>query len=289
MVKRLFVCLTLIGITFHFSFAQTLSNQEENELNSLLKKVKPKKLKASPIKNYENLANPIQKIKELRLQNQGQWTIPSEFETPILFALSYYPELRDVNILFLRGNIKTTMACRPTPASLLRRNKRDYQITIDTDAEGEGILLKDAPLNAQIGVIGHELAHIVDYENRSSMNIANLAIDYARGHYPPRFEKSIDLLTIQRGLGWQLYDWSFFVLYQSKASKNYKEFKKNTYLTPNEIKAEMKNLRIYDAISYRPWWKTDILIEIWGVCIGVCLSFTFIPDFRNFALRKIKA
>lgn len=289
MVKRLFVCLSLVGITFHFCLAQTLSNQEKNELNSLLKKVKPKKLRASPIKNYENLINPIQKIKELRSQNQGQWTIPSEYETPIFVALSYYPELQDIYIHFISGNIKTTMACRPTPASLLRRNKRDYQITIDTDAEGEGILLKDVPLNAQIGVIGHELAHIIDYENRSSINIANLAIDYARGHYPPSFEKSIDLLTIQRGLGWQLYDWSYFVLYQSKASKEYKNFKKNTYLTPNEIKAEIKKLNIYDSISYKPWWKTDILIEIWGVCIGVCLSFSFIPNFRKLALQKLKS
>ena len=48
-------------------------------------------------------------------------------------------------------------------------------------------------------------------------------------------QKEIDLKTIQRGLGWQLYDWSNFVLNDSNADAKYKEFKKETYMTPESI------------------------------------------------------
>lgn len=172
-------------------------------------------------------------------------SIPKEFEKQILTALSYYPELKDCQIEFIRGNIKTTMACRPTSKSLTRRYNREYTITIDNNDEGQGILLENVPYNAQIGVIGHELAHILDYENRSSVSIAGLGVDYARGNYPPEFEKQIDELTISRGLGWQLHDWADYVLNKSNASKNYKDFKRKIYLTPEEVKSRISKSSIY--------------------------------------------
>ena len=49
-------------------------------------------------------------------------------------------------------------------------------------------------------------------------------------------------MTIKRGLGWQLYNWSFYVLYESDAKLEYKEFKKTIYLEPEEI-SEIINKR----------------------------------------------
>ena len=60
---------------------------------------------------------------------------------------------------------------------------------------------------------------------------------YTDNKRKPLFEKEIDCATIQRGLGWQLYDWAVFsMITNTYATEEYKEFKKKTYLRPDEIK-----------------------------------------------------
>lgn len=267
------------------SYAQHLTKQEKKQLSEVLSK---SKVMIKPIKSYTPNTISSDKLTEIKLELGSNKSIPKEFEKQILTALSYYPELKDLHIEFIRSNIKTTMACRPTTASLTKRYNREYIITIDNDDEGQGITLGEVPYNAQIGVIGHELGHILDYENRSSVNIAGLGVDYATGHYPPDFEKGVDKLAIKRGLGWQLLDWSDFVLNKSKASKEYKDFKRKTYLTPEEIKKQIEQNEIYGAALKKGFWRNDFLIEVWGVCLGLCLSFVFQSDFRNLVLKHLK-
>lgn len=281
-MRILFILSCIISL---HSYAQNLSKQEQKQLSEALSK---SKFTFKPVKNYTSNTIPSEKLTEIKLELGANKSIPKEFEKQILTALSYYPELKDLHIEFIRSNIKTTMACRPTTASLTRRYNREYVITIDNDNEGQGITLDDVPYNAQIGVIGHELGHILDYENRSSTNIASLGIDYATGHYPSNFEKGVDKLTIKRGLGWQLYDWSDFVLNKSKASKEYKEFKRRTYLTPEEIKQQIEQNSFYGAALKKGFWRNDFMIEIWGVCLGLCLSFIFQSDFRKLVLKRFK-
>jgi hypothetical protein len=279
MKKTLFIFLLLS----HHSFSQKMSKEEQNQLSEALNKAKTY---AKPVKIYTKRCLSSEKLVTFRASYGKNKTIPKEFEEQTFIALSYYPELKDTHIDFVRTNIKTTMACRPATGSLLRRYNREYIITIDNDDEKKGVILDDVTFNAQVGVIGHELAHIVDYENRGTGNIAKLGIDYATGHYPPEFEKSIDRLTIQRGLGWQLFDWADFVLNKSKASKEYKEFKRKSYLTPEEIKKEIDSNKQYQASANKGFWKNDFMIEIWGVCLGICVSFIFQSDFRRLTLNK---
>ncbi|MDT8282775.1 MAG: hypothetical protein RQ982_08185, partial [Gammaproteobacteria bacterium] len=35
----------------------------------------------------------------------------------------------------------------------------------------KGLLLSDVPFNAQVGIIGHELAHVIDYEEKTAMGV----------------------------------------------------------------------------------------------------------------------
>jgi hypothetical protein len=271
-------------ISLH-SYAQHLSKQEQKQLSDVLDK---SKVTVKPIKIYTPITISNDKLTEIKLELGSQKSIPKEFEKQILTALSYYPELKNIHIEFIRSNIKTTMACRPTTASLTKRYNREYIITIDNDNESQGIILDDVPYNAQIGVIGHELGHIVDYESRSSVNIAGLGVNYATGHYSHDFEKGVDKLAIKKGLGWQLHDWADFVLNKSKASKEYKEFKRKTYLTPQEIKQEISKDRQYNFAYSNGFWKNDFMIEVWGVCFGLCISFIFQSDFRKLVLKHLK-
>lgn len=259
-------------------YAQQLSPQQQKQLSTLIGSQPTSIFKATKRFTDKMLSDKV--LSEMKTRFGKGKIIPKQFEKQILTALSFYPELKDCNIEFIRSNIKTTMACRPSTGSLLKRYNRDYIITIDSDSEGQGIVLENVPFNAQIGVIGHELAHIVDYEHRTATSIAKLGLDYAKGDYPPSYEKEIDKLTIKKGLGWQLYDWSDYVLNQSKASKEYKEFKRKSYLTPEEIRKELLLDSQYHSSIHKPFWRNDFLIEVWGVCLGVCLAFIFQADFR---------
>ncbi len=162
-----------------------------------------------------------------------------------LIALSFYPELKDVKVRFKRQNIKTTMQARPTNTSILDgKKKRVYIIYIDTKIKNKkGVDITHAPFNAQIGILGHELAHISDYESCTNAGIMRFGLDYLDKKKKQNIEHYTDLITISHGLGWQLYDWSKFVFDESGANPKYLKFKAKYYLEPEEIKAAIEEAK----------------------------------------------
>jgi hypothetical protein len=170
-----------------------------------------------------------------------------EFKEPALIALSYYPELKDVNIDFKYSDEATTMAARPSPLSLFS-SERKYLILINNSRDFEGILLEDVPFNAQIGIIGHELAHIADYNNHNLWGIAGIYFRYLDIQRRALFEKEIDKATIERGLGWQLYDWATYsILANNGSSDDYRVFKEETYMHPERIEQVISYISKYEG------------------------------------------
>lgn len=162
---------------------------------------------------------------------------PKNFELPFLVALSYFPDLIGKNIIFKSRNINTTLNARPNFSSLLfsKKQNRTYVIRINNSFKDSIISLNNVPFNAQVGVFAHELSHFTDYNSRSFFGIIGRGFAYFSKKSKAKFEKEIDAKTIERGLGWQLYAWSEYIQNQSNATVNYKEFKRNIYLTPVEI------------------------------------------------------
>lgn len=161
-------------------------------------------------------------------------TYPIEYEEQFLIALSHYPQLKDVTINLIFDKERTTMSARPKISSLFCKNRK-YNIRINSAESFKGILLSEVPFNAQIGVIGHELAHIVDYEQKTFGQIIATGIGYLSRKYKRKLEHRIDLETIKQGLGWQLFDWAEFSMNEDNASKKYIRFKKRIYMSPEKI------------------------------------------------------
>ncbi len=176
-------------------------------------------------------------IDRLRKRFGQNKTIPKKHELSILLALSYYPELIGVKIVFKDSKISTTLNARPTTLSLLFRKKqhRKYIVRINTKQKDSLVTLNEVPFNAKIGLFGHEFNHFIDYERLNLFGVMKRLFSYTNKKSKEKFEKEIDLMTIKRGLGWQLYDWSFYVLNRSDAKIKYKAFKKLIYLEPEEI------------------------------------------------------
>ncbi|MDA3882904.1 MAG: hypothetical protein PF481_06445 [Bacteroidales bacterium] len=187
---------------------------------------------------YIDSSQYVSKIDSLNdLYGENKVLLP-EYKLVILIALSYYPELSDADIVFTEKKISTTLNSRPNLFSLpfKHRNKRSYIIRINNQKRDSVIHLLSAPFNAKVGVFAHELAHIVDYESRNIFRLFSRLLDYVTPKSKAKYEKEIDTIVIERGLGWQLYDWAYFVLRHSHATRSYKKFKRSIYLTPQEIR-----------------------------------------------------
>lgn len=168
--------------------------------------------------------------------------IPEVYATQFYTAISYYPELDSLRIKVKDAHISSSLNARPTPMSLIFRKKtnRKYIIRVNIKEGDSTVLLKDSPLDAQIGVFGHELAHIVDYNHRSFGGVMKRLFSYSTIEGKEAYEKEIDAKTISVGLGEELYAWAYFVLYVSTGKSQYKDYKRRVYLEPHEIKELLK-------------------------------------------------
>lgn len=167
---------------------------------------------------------------------------PERYQSSIYIAIQAFPELWDSEISIKEKKLITTMNAQPTVGSLFFKNrkKRKFVIRINKLEKDSIIHFSNVPHNGQIGVFAHEMNHFCDYQNLSFFGVTGrlfaLLGKESRGNY----EKSIDLKTIEKGFGWQMYDWTNYVFHESNATVKYKEFKRKHYLTPDEIKKIME-------------------------------------------------
>jgi len=177
------------------------------------------------------------KLDSLRDVCSHNKTILPEYELQILSALSYYPELDSTKIIFKEAKIKASLNARPTVGSILfrRRSKRKYVIRIKPNTGDSVATLSEVGFNGAVGVLGHELNHIVDYSNRGFFGILGRMFNYGSKKGKQKYENEIDRMTIEKGLGWQLHDWEDYVLNKSNAKAKYKVYKRSVYYTPEEI------------------------------------------------------
>ncbi|MCC6724625.1 MAG: hypothetical protein IT258_08950 [Saprospiraceae bacterium] len=190
--------------------------------------------------NYETVADAKKRFKNVI-------GVEADHEEAIYLALAYYPELAETPIEFVFKPIGTTMSTRPAFGSFFKRSgNRTYQIFINNKPDFDGILFGQIPFNGRVGIVAHELAHLLDYECRSSWGLAGVGIKFLNRRGRSSFEKTIDLLTIHKGLGWQLRDWAHCSMGGCPgATPEYQAFKRSNYLSAEEVVKEIEKLDIY--------------------------------------------
>ena len=167
--------------------------------------------------------------------------VPDAIWRETYIALSHYPELKDtpIEIRFKKNIKKSFMQAQPKIGGLLKnRKKRSYFIFINETfkIEDEIFDVTSVPSEVLIGWIGHELGHIMDYQDRSAADLVWFGVKYLTSkNYIKEAEKAADTYAVNHGLGEQIIATKNFIIHHSKLSDNYKDRIQELYLSPEEI------------------------------------------------------
>ncbi len=171
----------------------------------------------------------------------AQHIIPDSINNHVTTALSYYPELASTNIEFkFKKNIKkSTMQARPTFGSFFRSRKhRRYVILISEKFKisNEEFRTRDIPRDIFIGWIGHELGHIMDYQDRDKLNLIWFGIKYVLSdNHIVEAERAADSYAVNHGMEDFILKTKDFILNHAEITQSYKDRIQKYYLSPEEI------------------------------------------------------
>ena len=171
----------------------------------------------------------------------SQSTIPESIRDEIQTALSFYPELKEtsINFEFKKKIKKSTMQAQPSFGSFFKRKgKRSYNIYISetVNISGEVFYTKNMPKDVLIGWIGHELGHVMDYRNRSNLNLIWFGLKYILSDsHIAEAERAADTYAVKSGMEKYILITKDFILNQANIDKEYIARIKRYYLSPEEI------------------------------------------------------
>ncbi|WP_257014044.1 hypothetical protein [Winogradskyella undariae] len=171
----------------------------------------------------------------------AQHIIPEDIKDNVETALQYYPQLEHTKIEFrFKKNIKkSTMQAQPVLSSFFKsRKNRSYVILISekfqiADKEFSTRHIPDAIF---IGWIGHELGHVMDYQNRSKLNLVWFGLKYLLSqNHIIEAERAADSFAVAHGMEGYILKTKDFILNHADITQSYKDRIIKYYLSPEEI------------------------------------------------------
>jgi len=181
--------------------------------------------------------------------------IPESVKKEALKALSFYPELWDTPIEFkFKDSIrKSTMQAQPHFSSLLRHKEyRKYLIFIShkIQIEGESFTIEDIPSDVIVGWIGHELGHVMDYQNRSNVGLMILGAKYLFSSSSiKKIERTADTYAVAHGMGNYVLKTKNFILDNANLSEKYKDRIRRLYISPEEVMELINESKVEEELD----------------------------------------
>lgn len=148
-------------------------------------------------------ANP-KPIPDSLLQFEKNKEIPEEYRLPILTALAHFPELENLHIVFKIKNAYTPLTTKPEFGSIFKsKDNRTYVITISNKTVDTltRLLFKNLDFYEQVGIIGHELSHVVDFDSKNFLQTVRSGLGHLSKEYIDIMEYNTDRICILHGLG----------------------------------------------------------------------------------------
>lgn len=183
--------------------------------------------------------------------------IPARYEKEILLTLSYFPDLKNTHIRFKLRKNGLGLSSRPAWGSvIIPRKWRHYIVNIGDDAAATGkwagLVFGKANANAQVGVLGHELTHIMNFNRAGAWKMLRFGWGHLSKRYMDRFEYNTDSLCILQGLGYQLLAWHIYLAKslgiadpENAPDPFYGDFGHERYMSPASIRRVMRKTPAY--------------------------------------------
>jgi hypothetical protein len=168
-------------------------------------------------------------------------SIPEYIKKEAKIALSFYPELNEVSIEFkLTKNMNSSvMKAQPKFMSLFKsKNKREYIILMSRhfDIKKRELHTSHIPQEVLIGWLGHELGHIMDYHNRSSINLIGFGIGYLFSNsFVRKAEIAADRYAVRHHMKDYILATKDYILNHTELSDRYKKKIKRLYVSPEQV------------------------------------------------------
>ncbi len=178
--------------------------------------------------------------------------IPAELRDVILKALSFYPELHNIDIDFVfNENIrKSVMQAQPKFTTMYgSKVRRNYLVKISRNLKlkGDTIPIQELPEEVLIGWIGHELGHIMDYLKRSNWSMILFGIGYYTSKsFIISAERVADTYAINHELGDYILATQEFILHKAGLPEKYINRIKKLYLSTEEVIALVEHRSVED-------------------------------------------
>jgi hypothetical protein len=173
-------------------------------------------------------------------------SIPKVLENEILQALSFYPELKETAIYFVfKKNIRGSVMQAQPKISTMFRAERAYNINISAlfKLTHTAIPIHQVPSDVIVGWIGHELGHVMDYENRSLPGMIRFGLGYLlSARFVKEAERVADTYAVSHGLGKYILKTKHFILDHASLPEKYKRKIARLYLSPDDIVEQVKKL-----------------------------------------------
>lgn len=123
--------------------------------------------------------------------------------------------------------------------------KREYNINISAlfRLTTTAIPIHQIPPDIMVGWIGHELGHIMDYQNRNLSGMIRFGLGYLfSSKYVQQAERVADTYAVNHGLGSYILQTKNFILNHANLSEKYKRKIARLYLSPDDITEQVRKL-----------------------------------------------
>ncbi|MEO1053119.1 MAG: hypothetical protein AAFX87_20980 [Bacteroidota bacterium] len=205
-----------------------------------------------PVRSYEPELENIDFDKLFEVYGQNK-VLPPGYEKQAILALSAYPELKDVHIRFELNQESAPMEATFEYTSLLGFGPRVYRVRLNNaeNTQFDEILLYSLPFDAQVGILAHELGHIVYYRRLNFFQILKWGLMYLVSEdFRSIHERTTDLMPVYHGLGWQIYDYAHYIRTSPATKELYEQFGDvfidKFYMTHDELLSEIKQIDLYN-------------------------------------------
>ncbi len=171
----------------------------------------------------------------------GPHSYPPQIAPAAQTALAAYPELKNTPIQFIyKSQFRNSfMLARPRRRGIFKPiDERGYiiQMTRGLILDGDTILVENLPEKALTGWLGHELGHVMDYKDRTGINLVSFGLNYfISDKFKIKAERRADEIAVAHGFQDEIIATKNFILQNASIPKSYKRRIRRLYLSPEAV------------------------------------------------------